>query len=209
MPSTNSPFLDSIYQIRTEECLIIYSKILDISQKEKDNVVEFLMNEFDNEKINYPFQSPKFNAKAALFGAEILYHAAQFVAIRENTEKDFKKNFPIFEGIADESAMLSADLCLRFLPIVFQQLKSIDDHDPLLEILINIFQKFHYSAVGLNIDFPEINWENTIMSSCFKMLYLNKIFEYKNYELAENPFWKKEILANLGDYKNVFWRELK
>ena len=208
MPSTNSPFLDSIYQIRTEECLIIYSKILHISEKENDEVADLLINEFDNEKINYPFVSPDFNSKAALYAAQILYHAAQFVAIRENTQKDFKKYFTIYEDKIDESALLSADLCLRFLPMILNQLKSIDTEDPLVEILDKILQKFHYSAIGTATIIPEIDWENQIISPCFKMLYLNRIFEKKDYNLAEIQFWKKEIQSQIGNYKDIFWKEL-
>ncbi|CAM3886884.1 MULTISPECIES: hypothetical protein [Flavobacterium] len=70
MTDKKIPFLYTIYHLRSIEHAIIYDKKLDISKEEEKEVIELLKDEYEKEKLNYPFQAPVFDEVAALWGSK-------------------------------------------------------------------------------------------------------------------------------------------
>ncbi len=138
-----------------------------------------------------------------------MYHSAQLYLIRENTAKDLNKLIPPFNGKRDVSAILSADLSLRFVPQIILALQRADPEDRLIKLLENILIRFHYSAVGFDLELGNISWEEELKDNTYRKLYLEKIVEKKSYQLAEIPYINNLLISEFGLHKDVLWRELK
>ncbi|AZA75865.1 hypothetical protein EG358_05210 [Chryseobacterium indoltheticum] len=204
-----SPFLDTLFLLRKEGTLTIFSDLKTLSEKEEKEAEDFFESEFEKERLDFLSDKIPFNKEAAIWAAKVLYHSAQLYLIRKDTAKDLEKLIPQYRGEKDVSAILSADLSLRFLPQLLDALKIADSTDPLVKILENILQQFHYSGIGLDLNLENINWEEELKNKTYRKLYLERIVEEKAYSLAEIPYINQLLIAEFGMYKDIFWKELK
>lgn len=204
-----SPFLDTLFLLRKDECITIFADIKKIFPKEEQEVADYFETEFEKERLEFLSDQILFDKKAAVWAAKILYHSVQLYLIRENTEKDLKKLIPEFQGQMALSSRLSADLSLRFLPQIIISLKNVDPNDPLVVLLENILKQFHYSGIEIELDFENVNWEDELKDKTYRKLYLERIVENKVYRLAEIPYINQLLNAEFGWYQEVFWKELK
>ncbi|MGI9582472.1 hypothetical protein ACR1PO_14780 [Chryseobacterium sp. RRHN12] len=206
---TQSPFLDTIFLLRKEECITLFSDLQQISPQEEAEAGDYFETEFEKERLEFLSDRLTCNKEAAVWAAKVLYHSAQLYLIRENTEKNIEKLIPGFNGKRDISSILSADLSLRFLPQVIIALNTVDPEDPLIAMLENILTEFHYSGIGFDLDLKNVNWKEELTDNTYRKLYLERIVEKRDYKLAEIPFINKLLTAEFGMHKDVFWRELK
>jgi hypothetical protein len=206
---TKSPFLDTLFLLRKEECITIFTDIQEISQKEEQDAADYFESEFEKERLEFLSDQINCDRETAVWAAKVMYHSAQLHLIRENTAKDLNKLIPSFKGKRDVSAILSADLSLRFLPQIISVLQNADPEDALIKMLENILTQFHYSAIGFDLDLENINWQEELKDKTYRKLYLERIVEKKAYSLAEIPYINQLLIAEFGMYKDVFWRELK
>lgn len=206
---TKSPFLDTIFLLRKEECITLFSSLQQISPQEEAEAGVYFETEFEKERLEFLSDQLICNKEAAVWAAKILYHSAQLYLIRENTEKNIENLIPAFKETRDISSILSADLSLRFLPQVIVALNTVDPEDTLIPMLENILVQFHYSGIGYDLDLKNVNWQEELKDKTYRKLYLERIVEKKDYKLAEIPFINKLITAEFGIHKDAFWRELK
>ncbi|TRW27318.1 hypothetical protein FMM05_01375 [Flavobacterium zepuense] len=208
MEQPKQPFLETLYHLRTIEQVILYNKMAEIPASEATAAVDFLESEYEREATGYPYTAPKFDAAAALWGAKTLYNAAQLMVYRDTKSAELAALLPPFPGTPDASAMLSADICLRFLPQVAWQLHNIDAEDPLIAVLRQRLVQFHYSAIVFDVEIQDIAIEPLFKNDCFRQLYIDRVTERKAAKWAALPAIKEQVLANLGNHKALFWREI-
>jgi len=204
-----SPFLDTLFLLRKEGALTVFSDLKTLSEKEEKEAEYFFESEFEKERLDFLSYKIPFNKEAAIWAAKVLYHSAQLYLIRKDTAKDIEKLIPQYQGEINTSAILSADLSLRFLPQLLDALQIADSTDPLVKILENILHQFHYSGIRLDLNFEKINWEEELKNKTYRKLYLERIVEKKAYKLAEIPYINQLLTAEFGMHKDIFWRELK
>ncbi|KUJ60700.1 hypothetical protein AR687_16875 [Flavobacteriaceae bacterium CRH] len=208
MDKVKSSFLDTIYHLRTIEQIILTDKLITISKEEENNMVSFLETEYERETLEYPGIAPNFNSDAALWAAKTVYLAAQLLLHREHKISDLDLLLPDFNRIQDESAILSADLCLRFLPQILAEITRIDADDLVIPILEKHLYLFHYSAIGFEIDLEKINFDIVATNDCLQQLYIDRIVHRKAIKFTESDFIKKQLEIGFGDYKKIFWAQL-
>ncbi|MEO1051302.1 MAG: hypothetical protein AAFX87_11795 [Bacteroidota bacterium] len=206
--STNTYFLDAIYHLRTNEEVKLFDKMLHVSTQESSLVGDFLMSEYDNERLDYPHDAPEFDIEAAIWGAKLLYQTCQLILNRENKVEDLRGFFPAFDHKINDSSVLSADLCLRFLPQVLIKAKLIDPEDELIAILEEHLTVWHYSGIGYDLSFVDLDWAIIMNSPCLKQLYANRVIENKSLPLANMDVLNDTVKGSLGDYASLFWKEL-
>lgn len=206
---TKSPFLDTMFLLRKEECITLFSNLQQISPQEEAEAGDYLETEFEKERLEFLSDQLTYSKETAVWAAKVLYHSAQLYLIRENTEKNIDNLIPGFKGTRDIPSILSADLSLRFLPQVMVALHTADPEDPLIAMLENILMQFHYSGIGYDLDLKNVNWKEELKDNTYRKLYLERIVEKKDYKLAEIPFINKLLIAEFGIHKDLFWRELK
>lgn len=209
MMENKSPFLDTLFLLRKEGTLTIFSDFKTLSEKEEKEAEDFFESEFEKERLDFLSDKIPFNKEAAIWAAKVLYHSAQLYLIRKDTAKNLEKLIPQYQGEKNTSAILSADLSLRFLPQLLDALQIADSTDPLVKMLENILHQFHYSGIGLDLNLEKINWEEELKNKTYRKLYLERIVEKKAYKLAEIPYINQLLIAEFGMYKDIFWRELK
>lgn len=208
MPTPQYPFLETLYHLRTVEHLTLYQKIAELSHEEEQEVLRFLEAEYERESSAYPCDVPAYNAAAALWGAKTTYFAAQLFLYRDNQPAELLGIVPPYPGEADASAMLSADIMLRFLPSVVYNLERTNADDPLIPILHGYLKTFHYSAVGHELELGWDDIKNGFDNNCLRRQYLDRITEVRALNWASIPQVKELLLADMGDYTATYWKEL-
>ncbi|WP_284462966.1 hypothetical protein [Chryseobacterium sp.] len=209
MMETKSPFLDTIFLLRKNQCITLFSNLQEISLKEETEAGDYFETEFEKERLEFLSDQLVCDKTTAVWAAKVLYHSAQLYLIRENTAKDLENLIPRFQGTKNVSSILSADLSLRFLPEVVTALNSVDPEDTLITLLEDILTEFHYSGIGYDLHLERVNWEEELKDKTYRKLYLERIVDKKDYKLAEIPFINKLLIAEFGMHKDAFWRELK
>ncbi len=209
MLESKSPFLDTLFLLRKEECITIFTDFHEISEKEESDAADYFEAEFEKERLEFLSDQISFDKKTAVWAAKILYHSVRLHLIRENTAKDLNRLIPPYSGNRNIPAILSADLSLRFLPQIISALHDADPEDVLMSMLENVLRRFHYSAVGMDLELEPINWEEELKDRTYRKLYLERIVERKSYKLAEIPYINQLLIAEFGLHKDVFWKELK
>jgi len=207
---TKSPFplYDTIEGLRINEEILITANISKIDEDDAHETVLMLQKEYDLEKANYPFSPPEFDSKAALWSCKVIYYAAQLLVNRTNTNKKLDDIVPMYAQPIDASAILSVDLCLRFLPYFISEFRYIDPNDPIIERLMKISEQFHYSAIGQDLDLDKLDFEPILQNNCLKQLYLDRIVERKAIHYAKLECIEPLLHQNFGNYKSHFWKEL-
>jgi len=201
-------FLKMIQHLWEEEEVVLYGYLLNVSEAELKDVGDFLQKQYEEEAIGYPYQVPAFDTAAATWAAKLCYQAAQLLLYRENEEKDLPHLFKAYPGTMDAAAILSADLCLRFLPNLLSELKTIDPDDALIEILETILKTWHYSGINYDLAIEELDFEKILTNPCITQLYCNRIIHHKKIKLARQKDMQAFVLSSLGDYASIFWKEL-
>lgn len=209
MLESKSPFLDTLFLLRKEECITIFTDFHEISEKEESDAADYFEAEFERERLEFLSDQISFDKETAVWATKILYHSVRLHLIRENTAKDLNRLIPPYSGNRNIPAILSADLSLRFLPQIISALHDADPEDVLMSMLENVLKRFHYSAVGMDLELEPINWEEELKDRTYRKLYLERIVERKSYRLAEIPYINQLLIAEFGLHKDVFWKELK
>lgn len=202
-------FYDTIYQLRTKEEIILYNKLLYFNEDDEALVKEFLKIEFDVESENHPFSTPKYHAESALWAAKIVYTACQILLYREHKEAELKDLLPLFSQAITTETILSADLCLRFLPQLLAEAMRIDPEDPLIPILENILNQWHYSGIGIELTIEKFDFDLIFSNPCLEQLYIDRVIEKKDRKRAELPQMLEKIRATLGNYTEKYWNDFK
>lgn len=202
------PFLETIYHLRTIEQIILYDKLMEVTKQEEKETIAFLNDEYEKERLNYPFEAPVFNEASALWASKIVYFSAQFLLNRQNTDKDLNAFLPDWKAEISASTVLSADLCLRFLPQIVQEFKNIDIDDVIIPILEKHLQTYHYSAIGFENHLEKIDF-TLFKNDCFRQLYLNRITNRKDVALSKIRELNKMLQSNFGAYSKQFWNDFE
>ena len=202
-------FYETIYQLRANEEIILYDKLLYFKGDDEALVKEFLQIEFDVESENHPFSTPKYNAESALWAAKIVYTACQILLYREHKEAELTDLLPLFSQPITTEAILSADLCLRFLPQILAEAKLIDPEDHVIPILENILNQCHYSGIGIILALENLDFDPIFSNPCLEQLYIDRVIETKDRKRAELPQMLEKIRATLGNYTENYWNEFK
>lgn len=199
-------FSKVIKQLRENEEVMLYGNVLDIESEDIAETVQFLEKEYRAESANYPYCPPEFNVEAALWGAKTVYVAAQLLLYRENRISELHTLITSYSGEITSSAILSADLCLRFLPELVKELKVIDPEDLLIELLVKQLEIWNYSAISYSgIDYANCIFTNVHENECLKQMYVNRIIEFKNRKMAQLETFLPLVKSALGIYADTFW----
>lgn len=176
-----SYFYDSIELLRTNGNIILHSKFIQLSEDEEDYVTQFLAVEYLKEAHSFPGKLPEFDGKAALWGAKTVFIASQLLMLRDIPELEFPNLLPPYDSEINESAMLSCDLCLRFLPEIIEHAEDIDTYDGLIPQLDMLLANWGYSGIGRRISDASITLSNidVLKSHAMQILTVDRVVKRK------------------------------
>jgi hypothetical protein len=175
----------------------------DIQQTEK-----LLKQHYAGDKLELPLEAPEFSPEAALWAAKYLYHAIQFVMIRDLGEEEVKKHLTSFEGQITPNAVYAADLLLRYLPDLLSLAKGLAPDDILVTCLKQTLAKWPFSSTGL----PGIEADNEeviLAHPSLKYAYIDRIIICKDTKRASKAQIAGLIEEVLGGYAHQFWPEFE
>jgi MoxR-vWA-beta-propeller ternary system domain bpX4 len=201
-------FLQTIDTLRNREEVLLYANSIQISEQELELAAAFLETEYDNECLGYPGQAPAFDAAAAVWAAQTVYIAAQLLLYRKDKEADIPAMLPAYEGVLTPGSILSADICLRFLPEIQQMAKNIDADDVLITLLATHMQQWHYSAIGHLQETEGLNFAFIDTDICLQQLYTDRVIARKDKKMANTAEIAPLVKAALGNHQTYFWNEL-
>jgi hypothetical protein len=201
-------FLETIHYLRNNEEILLFNKLIDITPAEEALVIELLETEYANERLDYPNIAPAFDKAAALWSAKTIYIAAQLLLYREHKPEDVITLLAPYTNSIDAEAIVSADLCLRFLPHIIQKAKLIDADDILIELLENHLQVWHYSGIGYPLEAASLALDTYLNNPCLKRLYIDRVIEYRDKKRLLAPGIEALVKADLGNFTSYFWKEL-
>lgn len=202
-------FLKMIQHLREKQEVMLYGNLLRVPETDLAQTLLFLSHEYKNESRDYPYNAPAFDEQAALWAAKTVYTAAQLMLYRENKSDELDQLLPACQRNIDAGAILSADICLRFLPPMLVQLKMIDAEDRLIAILEKQLHLWHYSGVNYSLNPNQLSFEVIASNPCLNQLYANRVIKHKKIKLAEVPELKNIIAGSLGMHAPQFWRDIK
>ncbi len=205
----NSDFLNTIQHLREYETVVVHQRLTHIPEEEKQAVSDYLLAEYEREKTEYPHTPPEFDAEAAVWAAQVIYLIAQSILYRNLRMDELQPHLPVSPPEIKAPAIVSADLCLRFLPHLNQVLVNIDAEDELIPWSAAILHAWHYSAIRAHSQLDNLDFSAITVNPCLHQLYANRVAEFKNAELAKLPEIKPLIAANLGLHAPQLWPEFK
>lgn len=200
-------FLRMIESLVESNELILYGQIDEINLDLEKPVIIYLGAIYGMESKNYPFIAPKFDSAAASWSSKLIFNVAQLVMFREHDSENLEELVPIFDNPITASAMLTADICLRFLPDILDELEKIDVEDPLIPILKNVMRQWHYSGLLCDIDLAVPNFLEPFNDQCLLQLYVNRVIDQKNKTIGQMNWIKPHVESALGNYRDIFWKE--
>jgi len=192
-------FYNTIEGLRQREEMLLYTQHLDIDELEIDYVQAFLEKDYASESLNYPGTPPAFDPQAAIWGAKTLYHIAQLLINRNAPLENIETMLPRYDGAIRAGSLLSADLCLRFLPSLIVTAKRIDDEDPLIERVQQLAMVWHYSGIPLLEKTLPSNWEIILSDRCLTQLYVDRVIEHDQRQFYTVPELIPYISISLGE----------
>ncbi|MBI1286256.1 MAG: hypothetical protein GC178_01645 [Flavobacteriales bacterium] len=191
--------------MRESEEVILYDNILFVTESDRTELGIYLKEQYAFEQVEYPSNAPSFNANAAIWAAEVVYVSAQLLLHRKHQDGELEDLLPNWENDIDASAILSADLCLRFLPALGKHLSVIEPEDKLIPIIETILNTWHYSGIPSIKDVSDLNFERILADSCVLQLYVDRVIEYQRQDLARLYVLQPWVKASLGIHSNHYW----
>ena len=202
---STTPFVAFLEQLQ-DQAAQLGSQWMPVESAEHQPAQEHLRVVYHHESTNYPYQVPPFDPKAALWAAALTYHTAQLVFHRQQVISEVEQYFKPYSGAIHAAAVLSADLSLRFLPSLLDQLQALNADDYLVDLLLGILTPWHYSLVGSAWRQPiATDWTALERDACLRQLYADRVIAAEDLELAAVPILYRAIEASLGDYGSQIW----
>ncbi|GAA3519099.1 hypothetical protein GCM10022393_36580 [Aquimarina addita] len=198
-----------IQDVRQRETVTLHANILKIDDASAEQVIDFLNQEYTQETLEYSGDAPPFDREAAIWAAKTIYVVAQLILYREHKEAVLASLLPDFKQDITPAAILSADLCLRFLPEMIKQLKAFDTEDAIIPLLDDIMVVWHYSGVDHSPDISLLNFNTIQRDRCLLQMYTERIIQYKNIQLAKHTLFYPLIAAQLGGLSDELWSDFK
>lgn len=202
-----TPLLDTIQHLWAYEKMLLHGQLLEANPSDEKATIAFLREMYGQESLNYPHIAPEFDENAALWGAKTLYIATQLLLNRTHNASDLPSLLPMYPT-SSPSTMLSADLCLRFIPDLIVHVQAIDTEDVLLKLLNNLMQQWHYSGIAYRQEVETLDFSTITSDLCLSQLYVDRVIQCRRLPLAQHPVLLPRVQASLGGFTGVLWEEL-
>ena len=194
-------FLFVIKSLRQDELLAMHGHFIPL-EKRNLTVIDYLRSEFETQSIAFPNIELEFDEHAAYWAAELIYNSSQLLLNREDIVESVIHHLKDYVGQKSRSAIISADLCLRFLPDIIEKLVEIDPEDPLIEQLNRIGNEWHYSMIPICKSVDEIDFSILESDRWLLQIYAERVAIFQNNVLMKVPIIDQYYTEELGIHKS-------
>ncbi len=200
---------DFIKTLRTNEELILHDYALNYENDTHEDLTKYLKNEYLQECLEYPNNPPEFSATAAVWSAKLVFRLTHLILYRDQSKEELEKPIQNYEGKIDASTILSADLCLRFVPFLRDQLKLISMEDVLIKKIDELMMNWPYSNVENKANIEFLNLDKIIKNNCLNTLMIDRIVRFKNMKIAKLEEFNSSVASYLSIFAPDLWPEFK
>jgi MoxR-vWA-beta-propeller ternary system domain bpX4 len=199
--STLNQFLSDLWKNGQVE---VAHELKAFSAEELNEALLVLQKSYRADQIHLPGTVPTFAAEPALWAAQYLYRAIQFILLRHLDEKTMQEHLLPWPAEVNAEAVYAADLSLRHLPNLFSFAKGLSPADPLLLELKKTASNWPFSGLGIAEAAPEA--ESLLLSHpALAIAYTDRIIAKRLKAKAQEPHIRPLIAAALGDHAHTLW----
>ena len=199
--STLNQFLSDLWKKGQVE---VANELKPFSAEELNEAQLILELGYHEEQIHFPGAAPAFATEPALWAAQYLYRAIQFILLRHLDEKTMQEHLLPWPAQVNAEAVYAADLSLRHLPTLFSFAKGLSPADPLLLELKKTASTWPFSGLGIAEADPDA--EAMLLShSALAIAYTDRIIAKRLKAKAQQPHIRPWIAAALGDHAHTLW----
>ncbi|WP_373550303.1 hypothetical protein [Haliscomenobacter sp.] len=199
--STLNQFLSDLWKNGQVE---VAYELKAFSVEELNEAQLVLQRGYAEEQIHFPGTTPSFAAEPALWAAQYLYRAIQFILLRHLDEKILQEHLVPWPAPIKAEAVYAADLSLRHLPTLFSFAKGLSPADPLLLELKKTASTWPFSGLGITEADPAA--EALLLSHpALAIAYTDRIIAKRLQAKAQQTHIRPLIAAALGDHAHTLW----
>lgn len=149
------------------------------------------------------FALPEFSGPAALWGARMLYHFAQFTVCRDTpAERVEQVCSEDFAGPRNTASSWSVDLTMRHLPRIFQLARHVSSGDPLVVQMRRVGGEWPLSSVGMpNLEIAPIN--SILLHPGLARIYADRVTALNDFSRLEDVRVADLLRADIGFHREL------
>lgn len=186
----------------------VAGQLMSFSEQDIGQSVTILKGFYAEDRLEMPLEAPEFSPEAALWAVQYLYHAIQFVMLRDLGEEQVTKHLTAYSGNITPEAVYSADLMLRYLPDLLHLAKGLAPDDVLVTSLKNTLEQWPFSSVGLE-GIAQVNCDVILTHASLKYAYMDRIIQQKDITRAAQAKVSELIEEALGGHAQNLWPEFE
>lgn len=199
--STLNQFLSDLWKNGQVE---VANELKAFSSEELNEAQLVLQKGYEAGLIHFPGTAPTFAFEPALWAAQYLYRAIQFILLRHFDEKTMQEHLLPWPEQVNAEAIYAADLSLRHLPTLFSFAKGLSPSDPLLLELKKTANTWPFSSLGIAEAAPDA--EAILLSHpALAIAYTDRIIAKRLKAKAQQVHIRPLIAAALGDHAHTLW----
>jgi hypothetical protein len=154
--------------------------------------------------LHMPLTVPAFDPHAAVWAAQYICRALQFLMLRNLGEELMADALKPYDQAIDAEATYSADLCLRYLPTVYDMAKSLSPSDPLVTNMAQTAAKWPFSAVGMGVE-GKLDGVHPSLD----IAYADRVLASKDRKLSRQATVNLQLQAALGAHGKRLWADFE
>jgi hypothetical protein len=196
-----SNFLIGLSEGRT----LVANELHPFDDTDCESALDFLRKFYDHDRVEVAGTAPVFDQTASLWAAKYLYRSFQILLLRKLGPEHIKTELTDYTLPQTAESVYSADLMLRYLPMVFNLAKRLAPEDPLVLRLKRTAERWPLSSVGCEIDHSAIDIAVILSHPSLSTLYADRIIEAKDKKRVITEAEQNLILSVLGNYAELLW----
>ena len=187
--------------LRSNGEVLLEQNLPEFSAVDEVETTAFLALEFDKELLNHPQNGITFQSEKAIWATKLLMQASHYMLNRKDNFDEIKTSFSLQQSNLAIEEELSADLMLRYLPFVINELRLIDQDDPLIPLLESQLSKSIYSSIIYFSEFHIERIDELKLYENLKILAIERIVEHKKWNWLKGNHLGEYLKNHLGLYK--------
>lgn len=164
---------------------------------------EVLRNFEQQWRLEFPGDPPDLVISAALWAAEMLFHACECLMFREIDEDGIYDLLGLtYSGARTAAEHYSVDLTFQLLPDVTVRAENISGEDPLLAFLRKWACQWPLSSVGM-AGIEPVGLEAVLGHAGLRRVYVDRVLERNDHSRLHDPQVVAEIRTVLGVHSEL------
>jgi hypothetical protein len=192
---------DFAKHLRSNGEVLLEPNLPEFSNVDEVETTAFLALEFDKEILNSPQKGFAFKSEKAIWATKLVMQASHYLLNRKDNFDEIKTSFSLQQSNLAVEEEFSADLMLRYLPFIINELRLIEQDDPLIPLLESQLSRSVYSSI---IYFDECEHERIDelkLNENLKILAIERIVEHKKWKWLKGNHLGEYLKNHLGLYQ--------